>query len=102
MSDADDTARTILTLSLLGLEVDCKAMTKTFELRSWFMTYPGERDPSFSANCNILNALLHVSDRMEYQNQIIKILIFICDLWDKGSVQDKWVSTVIYHLTGLH
>jgi len=94
MSDADDTARTILTLSLLGVRTDCQAMIKTFELRSWFMTYPGERDPSFSANCNILNTLLHVSDMMEYQNQIVKILIFLCNLWDKGSVKDKWVSAV--------
>jgi len=99
MSDADDTARTILTLSLLGQEVDCHAMTKAFESRSWFKTYPGERDPSFSANCNVLNALLHVSDRMAYQSQIIKTLTFICDLWDKGLAQDKWVSQLAYRIS---
>jgi hypothetical protein len=96
LSDADDTARTILTLTLLDFEIDSKAMMDKFESRSCFKTYIGERDPSFSANCNILNALLHVSDRVLYRDQIIKILIFICKLWDAGLVKDKWVCILSF------
>ena len=55
------------------------------------MTYVGERDPSFSANCNVLMAFLHIYDVQEYIPYIISITTFLCDTWREGLIRDKWV-----------
>lgn len=57
-----------------------------------FCTYPGERDASFSANCNVLQALLHVRNPKEYKEPIIATTTYLCEAWWKGAVKDKWVS----------
>ena len=51
-----------------------------------------ERNPSFSANCNILMALLHVQNLENYASQISKAAMFLCDVWSEEEVKDKWVS----------
>ena len=92
ISDADDTARAIMTLTLLGRTIDPTPMIEHFESPSYFRTFEGERNPSFSANCNILSSLLLMTDPKTYFNQILKATVFLCDTWDCEVVQDKWVS----------
>lgn len=94
MSDSDDTAKGLLTLSLLGHSVNPTAMITQFESTSRFLTYPTERNPSLSANCNILDCLLHLPRPNEYNTQISKIVTFLCDTWDTGLVTDKWVCEI--------
>ena len=100
ISDADDTARAIMTLTFLGRTVDPTPMVERFQSPSYFRTFEGERNPSFSANCNILSSLLLISDPQTYYNGILKATFFLCDTWDCELVRDKWVSvkTLIYAL----
>ncbi|KAF4628001.1 hypothetical protein G7Y89_g10156 [Cudoniella acicularis] len=88
--DADDTAKAILTLNLLGIQMSAEAMISTFESRTHFKTYPGERTPSFSANCNVLNALLHASEPSCYSAQIWKTATFVCKSFMRSTIKDKW------------
>ena len=92
-ADADDTAKTILTLNLLGRPVRAKRMTQNFKSKNGHLhTYLGERDPSFSANCNALRALLAAPDASEYMREMTSLLEFLCDSWWSGSSKDKWVG----------
>jgi len=61
-----------------------------------FKTFSGERNSSFSANCNALNALLHSPDVNQYTAVIVSSANFLCDLWWSGEVSDKWVSISSY------
>lgn len=69
-------------------------MIQRFETASHFRTYASERDPSFSANCNVLLALLHQQDAHLYEAQILKIAGFLCGYWwtTHDTPRDKWVS----------
>lgn len=91
MPDADDTAKSISSLYLLG-RYDTKPdrMIKTFQDKDYFRTYQAERNPSFSANCNILAALLHFRDPGNYVETIRKVVDYLCTAWFTGSVRDKW------------
>ncbi len=55
-------------------------------------TYPGERDASFSANCNVLMALLSSPDVELHEACISSIATFLCDSWWSGASSDKWVG----------
>jgi len=66
-------------------------MIASFEVVTYFQTYALERNGSFSANCNVLNALLHVSEPYRYLQQIHKTLKYLCSVWSAGKVKDKWV-----------
>ena len=90
MEDADDTANTILSLNLLGRPVFPERMITAFETTTHFKTYQRERNPSFSANCNTLIALLSVPDPSKYSATIFKATSFLCDLWYNGDDTDKW------------
>ena len=93
LPDADDTAKTIITLRQLGKDPDPSQMIKHFTTdQKHFSTYPGERDASFSANCNVLQALLHTASVQKHTRQIVRIATFLCDSWWTGATQDKWVS----------
>lgn len=91
LADADDTSKSLLTLSLLGRAVDPSQMVARFDMGTHFQTYAGERNASFSANCNVLSALLHLEAPSLYAAQIISAASFICGAWYTGSVNDKWV-----------
>jgi hypothetical protein len=52
--DADDTAKGIAALRILGTSASVNGLVQMFETADHFRTYPGERNPSFSANCNVL------------------------------------------------
>ena len=97
--DLDDSAESSLTLNLLGKKGLSPQILECFETSTHFKTYSKERDPSFSANCNALHAL--VTD-MPYQSlnitksmaAIEKITHFLCGQWwnaEKFPI-DKWVS----------
>lgn len=92
-ADADDTAKTILVLNLLQQQVSPDAMLKAFETEHHFKTYPQERDPSFSANCNVLLALLHTNNPSQYAPQIEKATRFLHSHFRESElkVRDKWV-----------
>lgn len=95
-ADADDTAKTILVLSLLRENVLPDGMFKAFEVENHFKTYPLERDPSFSANCNVLLALLHLENPSQYTHQIEKATRFLFTHFRESNlnVRDKWVSDI--------
>ena len=92
-ADADDSAKVILTLNLLGQQVHAKSLTDHFRSENGhFCTYPGERDASVSANCNVLRALLEAPRPQDYITDITSILTFLCETWWSGGIRDKWVS----------
>jgi len=73
-------------------------MMNTFEAATHFRTYLLEKDPSYSANCNVLLALLRQQNVSRYSAQISKTVRFLCDQWwasDSG-INDKWVSSSSY------
>jgi hypothetical protein len=92
-ADADDTATTALVLNLLRQPVSVDAMLKEFEEDHHFKTYSQERNPSFSANCNVLLALLYTPDPSVYIPQIEKAVTFLHKQFTDSNldVQDKWV-----------
>ncbi|KAI1470985.1 terpene synthase family protein [Daldinia caldariorum] len=99
-TDVDDTASGIFSLSMLQLDQNngIERMIEVFEVDAHFQTYPSERNPSFTANCNALMALLHHKDVARYSSQILKTVQFLCDYWwsaDNG-IQDKWNLCRLY------
>lgn len=72
-----------------------EAMIDTFFTPTHFRTYAGERNASFSANCNALLALLHCGgDAARWGREIGVVVGFLCAEWwgSDGRVVDKWVS----------
>lgn len=85
IADADDTVKAILTLYLLGKNVTTDAMIAHFKTsHGHFCTYPGERDASFSANCNVLQAVLSTHDAYEHREHVIAIASFLCNCRGRG------------------
>ncbi|OQE38676.1 hypothetical protein PENCOP_c008G05124 [Penicillium coprophilum] len=97
-ADADDTAKAILVLQLLQQHVSLEPMLKAFEAEHHFKTYPYERDPSFSANCNVLLALLYTDDVSQYASQIEKATRFLHTHFRESNlkVRDKWNLSPFY------
>ncbi|KAI1213724.1 terpene synthase family protein [Annulohypoxylon truncatum] len=100
--DVDDTSKGILALSLLDHmdyeTVPLDQMISMFEADTHFRTYPRERDPSYSANCHVLLAILHHPNKALYANQIRKISQFLCEQWwtTDGKIRDKWNHACLY------
>ncbi|KAF1940886.1 Ent-kaurene synthase [Clathrospora elynae] len=90
LPDADDTARVLMTLKCLGKPMEPTPMIRHFENESHFKTYHLERNPSFSANCNVLLALLQAEDVDQYLTQVEKTSAFLLQEWEAGGVTDKW------------
>lgn len=92
-ADADDTAKGLTALKMLGTFVSAETMVKEYEGDEYFKTYHGERNSSFSTNCNVLMALLTAPSPMEFKPQIEKIVRYLCKSWEeRGSgFRDKWV-----------
>ncbi|KAK2594823.1 hypothetical protein QQS21_007451 [Conoideocrella luteorostrata] len=95
--DVDDSAKTITSLALLGQHPNPQKLVDVFEVQTHFRTYAGERDPSLTANCNALIALLQ-SDPSAYSSQVLKITKFLSDYWWKsdGKIKDKWNTSYLY------
>ncbi|KAI1657167.1 hypothetical protein F4813DRAFT_396661 [Daldinia decipiens] len=93
LPDTDDTAKAILTLSLLKRPASCEDMIKTFESQTHFKTYSYESTASFSANCNVLNAIIRSTNPSLHLPQVNKSLNFLCQTWYEGKLSDKWMFT---------
>ena len=90
MPDADNTARALLSLQLLGPRNASPArLIETFQMQNAFRTYADERSPSFSANCNVLLALLHCDSPKQYTRTIQGIAEYLCNAWRTDAVQDQ-------------
>ncbi|TLD19064.1 hypothetical protein PspLS_09766 [Pyricularia sp. CBS 133598] len=97
-ADVDDTAKALISLGSLGQKVSPDGMIKAFERETHFQTYPNERDPSFSANCNALLALLCQTDLSSSSAQILKLVQFLSNAWwiTDGPIKDKWNLCHLY------
>jgi hypothetical protein len=102
LADADNSAKAILAASLLGLPSSARGLVGEFEAPHYFRTHKNEQDESLSANCNVLEALLHCPGLAEYVSQIIKVAQFLCKTFYSGNnIRDKWVWPWVSHeLTG--
>ncbi|KAK2035800.1 hypothetical protein LZ31DRAFT_636876 [Colletotrichum somersetense] len=96
--DADDTAKGLMCLHMMGRHVSPDRMIKVYEGRDHFTTFGSERDPSLTTNCHVLLALLQQPDTSPYHSQIIKTASFICNYWwaSEGYVRDKWHLSHLY------
>lgn len=96
----DDTAKGILALILLDhpQQPTPDAMIKVYEAKDHFTTFGSERDPSFTSNCHVLMALLHLQDAGKYTSQIIKTANFLVNWWWNNDyrLKDKWVGPGTY------
>ncbi|KAF2115525.1 hypothetical protein BDV96DRAFT_575636 [Lophiotrema nucula] len=99
LEDADTTARNLLMLVRLHrlgytATVDIAPLVSKFETAECFKTYQLERNPSFSANCNVVLALLELKHQSngQYVSQIEKALTFLLGLVETGDrdITDKW------------
>lgn len=74
-------------------------MLDEFEGPTHFRTYSGERNPSFTANCNVLDAMLSQPNATALELQITKTASFLSDIWwdsSNGAIEDKWVSDTAF------
>ena len=93
LADADDSAKAISTLNLLGRHVHAKSLVEKFwSQKGHFQNYTGERNASLSTNCNVLRALLEVPNARDHVAEITSILEFLCEAWWNGATKDKLVS----------
>ena len=99
--DADDSAKGISSLNMLGAQTSPERLVEQFDAPECFRTFPSERNPSFTANCNILKALVSSPSPEVYSQQIEKVARYICSLWShsNGPIRDKWVSFLPYLIT---
>jgi aphidicolan-16beta-ol synthase/syn-copalyl-diphosphate synthase len=104
--DADDTAKTLTALHLLGYPGPYDTLIEKFEMETCFRSDATDRTPSFCANCNVLLALLHAPSPKRYLSQIVKCVRYICYTWwnTDEPIIDKWVTAIcggtdirIYH-----
>lgn len=85
---------TISVFSLLGERVSVDGLLANFETPTHFVSYPGERNASFSVNCNVLLCLLRREDVSLFTGQVVKAASFLAQLWYDSEVKDKWVSHI--------
>lgn len=98
-ADVDDTAKALLALSLINQHVSPDIMIKVFESKDHFTTFGSERDPSLTSNLHVLLCLLKQPELSDYNSQILKTTLFICQWWwdSDHHVKDKWVC-LAWHL----
>ncbi|KAK4694313.1 hypothetical protein P7C71_g3250, partial [Lecanoromycetidae sp. Uapishka_2] len=90
--DADNTAKTISALCLLGQTVSPQGLILSYETRDYFKTYTQDRNPSFRTNCHVLKALLDLlPGNTEQIVQINKLVTFLCNCWwtTNGRIEDQ-------------
>ncbi|KAK6950529.1 hypothetical protein Daesc_008857 [Daldinia eschscholtzii] len=80
LPDADDTAKSLLALTTLGVQIDRAPLIRNFEGDNHFKTYELEGSPSVSVNCNVLLALLTSPHVDQYVPQIEKATRFCMQL----------------------
>lgn len=87
-------------LSLLGESVGVDGLLAQFEAPTHFVSYQGERNASFSVNCNVLLCLLRRKDVSLFTSQVVKAASFLAQLWYDSKVKDKWVCLLFLDLSG--
>ncbi|KAI0110357.1 hypothetical protein GGR51DRAFT_569644 [Nemania sp. FL0031] len=90
----DSTARGILVMGFLGQPVGVGKMLEKFATGGHFRTYAKDREPSLSATCYAIMAILCQKDASMYAPRIKEAMKFICDIWwnsDRGLAEDKSV-----------
>jgi hypothetical protein len=96
LEDADDTAKNVLLLNLLGRPTSPQPFISHFiSSKGHIMTYLHERNPSPSANCNALLCLLSVQENTCLLPAVESIINALCNCWCENQMVDKWV---IYHI----
>lgn len=98
LPDADDSAKCILFLNLVGQQMDCDKMISVFESQTHFKTYTNETTRSFSANCNVVKAILSSGKASHYTPQICKALDYLFRTWGNGQLKDKWNLSPLYSI----
>jgi hypothetical protein len=93
---------TISVFSLLGESGGVDGLLAHFETPTHFVSYPGERNASFSVNCNVLLCLLRRVDVSRLTGQVVKTTSFLVQLWYDSEVKDKWVRRASQTLNRLH
>ncbi|KAI0805717.1 hypothetical protein GGR55DRAFT_690426 [Xylaria sp. FL0064] len=96
LPDADDTAKAIIALCDLGYSPSVDGFLEAFETRGHFITYPNERNASFTTNCHVLIALLKIGDSSFYISQIRKAVIYLTSRAFAGDWRDKWNRSEYY------
>lgn len=96
LEDADDTARSLMALRCLGKSQSARRLIEMFQTADYFRTYRQEGSPSFSANCNVLLALLGEAEGLLHQENIEKALAFLLELEESGPYHDKWNTSAQY------
>ncbi|PWY69651.1 hypothetical protein BO94DRAFT_628480 [Aspergillus sclerotioniger CBS 115572] len=96
--DADDTAKGITCLNMLGVPASASGLVKSFGQGKWFKTYSEERNSSISTNCNALVALLSDNIHIQFYSPVIaKVTRHLCETWFQSiSIQDKWNISSYY------
>lgn len=95
-SDADNTAKAISALCLLGKTASPQGLIICYETREYFKTYTQDRSPSFRTNCHVLKALLDLlPNNSEQMPQIEKVVNFLCNCWwtTNGQIEDQLVCS---------
>ncbi|RWA10591.1 hypothetical protein EKO27_g4513 [Xylaria grammica] len=94
--DADDTAKAVIALCDLGYSPSVNGLLEAFERRDHFITYPNERNASFTTNCHVLISLLKISDSSYYTSQIRKAIVYLTSCAFSGDWRDKWNRSEYY------
>lgn len=93
LPDADNTAKAIAALLLMGKKPSVKGLIDTFERRDHFATYVEAPDADFTVNCNVMTCLLMVDDPCSHVYQVAKIARFVTATAFKGKVQEMTASS---------
>lgn len=72
--------------------IGAEKLIEKFWAGRFFQTYTSERNPSLSANCNALKALVALPCAELYASYITSTVNFLCDMWESDGIKDKWVS----------
>ncbi|KAI1345533.1 hypothetical protein F5Y01DRAFT_323101 [Xylaria sp. FL0043] len=96
LPDVDHTAKGIEALHHLGHETSVNTLIETFESDEYFLTYAGEPNPAFSANCSVLKVLLIRDGNMHHVSQIAKTVKFLVNWAFKGRIRDTMNRHELY------
>ncbi|KAK0664546.1 hypothetical protein QBC41DRAFT_283750 [Cercophora samala] len=99
--DADDTAKGITTLNLIGSSTPASRLVTLVDRKTkeaHFRTYAGERDASITTNCNCLTALCASPDASQHADVIEMAMRYLCNKWNTEPVgiRDKWHLSSLY------
>lgn len=98
-ANADNTAKTISTLCVLGQAISPHSLNVRHEARQYFKTCTHERIVNFSTNCHILKALLDLlPGNSEQMYQIETTVRFLCNCWwtTNGMIEDQLVRRIVH------